>query len=107
LIEEYQGHTNWETWNVSLWLNNDEGMYNECLEICNKDTNPHGYEHHRKKQLEEYVFDLLDDGIITDKISIHRVDFKSIMEDFQQTIEENKEYQLGMRKAELGRRTDI
>jgi hypothetical protein len=25
--EEYQGHTNWATWNMSLWLNNEAGAY--------------------------------------------------------------------------------
>lgn len=24
---EYQGHKNWNYWNVSLWINNDEGLY--------------------------------------------------------------------------------
>ena len=24
----YQGHKNWNHWNVSLWINNDEGLYN-------------------------------------------------------------------------------
>jgi len=23
----YNGHKNWTQWNVSLWLNNDEGLY--------------------------------------------------------------------------------
>ena len=23
----YQGHKNWNHWNVSLWLGNDEGLY--------------------------------------------------------------------------------
>lgn len=23
----YSGHKNWNHWNVSLWINNDEGLY--------------------------------------------------------------------------------
>lgn len=30
----YNGHKNWNHWNVSLWIDNDEGLYNlakECI----------------------------------------------------------------------------
>jgi len=32
----YNGHKNWAQWNVSLWINNDEGLYNlarECVRM--------------------------------------------------------------------------
>lgn len=31
----YNGWTNFATWNVSLWINNDEGLYNEAKKCEN------------------------------------------------------------------------
>lgn len=33
-MAQYNGHRSWNSWNVSLWLNNDERLYNlmrECI----------------------------------------------------------------------------
>jgi hypothetical protein len=33
-MTQYNGHRSWGYWNVSLWINNDEGLYNlarDCI----------------------------------------------------------------------------
>lgn len=32
----YNGHKNWTQWNVSLWINNDEGLYQLALNCVNR-----------------------------------------------------------------------
>lgn len=27
-MKTFNGYTNWKRWNVALWINNDEGLYN-------------------------------------------------------------------------------
>ncbi len=35
----YNGHKNWNHWNVSLWINNDEGLYRMALDyVRNSNT---------------------------------------------------------------------
>ena len=31
-MTKYNGHPSWTYWNVSLWVNNDEGLYNLALD---------------------------------------------------------------------------
>jgi hypothetical protein len=34
-MAKYNGHKNWNHWNVSLWVNNDEGLYRMAREnVC-------------------------------------------------------------------------
>lgn len=34
----YNGHKNWTHWNVSLWLNNDEGLYRMMQQAVRRHT---------------------------------------------------------------------
>lgn len=36
LISDYNGWTNYDTWNVMLWINNDYGIYKEAVHFMNK-----------------------------------------------------------------------
>jgi len=90
MVEEgYSGYENWETWNVSLWLSNDEGLYLTTIDLMA--NNPPRYSKPAKayfadeasEALEEFVEELLDDNTITDKISIHRVDWQEVLMDFE------------------------
>lgn len=29
-MSKFNGHKNWNHWNVSLWINNDQGLYNSA-----------------------------------------------------------------------------
>ena len=37
-MPKYTGHKNWAHWNVSLWINNDEGLYNTARGFCRRNT---------------------------------------------------------------------
>ena len=42
--ETYNGWANYETWNASLWINNDQFLYNTakaCVEFCDDNETPY------------------------------------------------------------------
>lgn len=34
--KSYNGHKNYNFWNISLWINNDRGLYNEACSFIRK-----------------------------------------------------------------------
>lgn len=35
-MSKFNGHKNWNFWNVSLWINNDEGLYRLALDCIKR-----------------------------------------------------------------------
>ena len=49
----YNGHKNWNHWNVSLWIGNDEGLYNLAREcIRNNQSRVHS---NRAKAVDDFI----------------------------------------------------
>ncbi len=38
-MAKYNGHKNWNHWNVSLWINNDESLYRMARELIRHANN--------------------------------------------------------------------
>ena len=92
--EGYSGYENWETWNVSLWLSNDEGLYNLTIDMMRE--NPPRYSEPANAYfaddaataVKDFVEELLDENVITDKISTHRVSWQEVLMDFVEVVDE-------------------
>lgn len=37
-MNPYNGYRSWNAWNVALWINNDEGLYNLKMDCLNRRT---------------------------------------------------------------------
>jgi hypothetical protein len=36
MAKPYNGHRSWNAWNVSLWINNDYGLYSWAVDLVNE-----------------------------------------------------------------------
>ena len=55
-MSTYNGYKNWNHWNVSLWINNDEGLYRLARECINVRGN-------KKDASYDMLWLLIDDGV--------------------------------------------
>lgn len=51
--EDYNGWTNYETWNVKLWMDNDQGSYNYFNEIARESEDLYSLSEQIKETFEE------------------------------------------------------
>lgn len=77
MSETYNGWSNWQTWNVNLWLQNDEGLYNAAW----------GGRPYTSQSLRELVeLELLPDGTpdMDNRLEYDGVDWQEIAEGFNE-----------------------
>ena len=55
-MAKYNGHKNYNHWNVSLWINNDEGLYRRAKYLC---------KYYKKDEAAKLLFNELNDALIT------------------------------------------
>ena len=70
---EYNGWTNYETWNAALWLGNDEGLYNIARRAMD-------YEH-LLEIFECYGIESTGDGVRWDDPKINKVEMDEVIEE--------------------------
>lgn len=80
-VSGYNGWTNYETWLVALWLNNDQASYN-ALEALRTESES---DYRKAERLEELVRELYDFepvGIVADLVNsaFRRVDWVEIIQ---------------------------
>lgn len=84
MAETYNGHANWATWNVNLWIDNDESMYREKRRFLGRTTT------FTAKNVELFVRELMPLGTPDfDSISeFNKVNWEEIAESWQEEADE-------------------
>lgn len=54
--QEYNGWTNWETWNVALWIDNEEVLYHQKRRFLNRTLHLSSFRQLFKDWIKQEVF---------------------------------------------------
>ena len=73
--QTYNGWANYETWNVALWIQNDEGLYNLALTLSD-------YQELVDVLYNEYGVTETKDGVKFNSPKLNRIELDDMMSDF-------------------------
>jgi hypothetical protein len=86
--DTYNGYSNWETWNVKLYIDNEQGSYEHWHDI-GRDLLHRNTEDRARRELIELLEQARDEGTLaSDAISWHRVDFHEIADEILEHAQE-------------------
>jgi hypothetical protein len=98
MCNSYNGYKNYETWNVSLWIDNDEGSYNFVRDMAQEfyDDNPDHAIYNLSQWLKDYHEEnnpVTDASVYSDLMqsALDNVDWYEIAENWIETIKEEEE----------------
>jgi len=84
MADRYNGYTNYETWNVALWINNDQGESEYWAERAGEVTDPYDLGEELKAAHEERAEEFIGDrtGTLVDMLnaSLGQVNWYEIAE---------------------------
>ena len=75
-MQGYNGWTNWETWNVALWIGNDCGLYELACDVA-RDGGTYG---HLVSMIQERSKDT-PDGCKWDDVNINGIEVNEMMKE--------------------------
>lgn len=79
----YKGWANRETWNVALWLGNDEGFYREALRFGNRTLTPGEITARDESETEKFCRNLFGD-LTPDGDSLDNVEWEEIVNNIRE-----------------------
>ena len=97
MCKEYNGYTNYETWCISLWLDNDEGTQDYMIDLTKQARKPYLLADMIKEYVEEYNPLASDASMYSDLLgaAISNCNFDEIANGYWQEWHEDEEAEEG------------
>ena len=93
MCDNYNGWSNYPTWNIALWIDNDEGLYDEARRIVRRAVDEYTAEQ-GLKELVESCDPLADKANMYSDLltwAMSKVDYREIVKHYKDEEEEEKE----------------